>query len=336
MAERKGSRNPLSFILKVAATIGVLWLVVDRLGWSHIVDTVEHADWRWLALAVVVFVVSSVIGVVQWKLLLDNRGMKVSFWRALVLYFVGLLFNNIMLGMVAGDAVKVAMLKSDGGNGSGRLSLAATFLDRLAGLWAMMAFAVVGSIILLLHGLSSINSHVENATIALAFAFIGFCLLCAVIISQRIQKLIFSLIDILPLPGKDKIREIISELFLEVHDRHILLPVICLSTVIQTMRIGVHILCAASLGILTADNFQYFFVFVPMTAIIMLVPFPFGVREVIAGGLFVMAGFRSDAAVVMQFLATLVGVAGSIFSGVLFLTSHFAEGGTSPLGDEKS
>ncbi len=333
MAQGKSSRNTLSFLLKVLVTVGVLWFVIGKLGWQNILSTVEHANWHWLLVAELVFIFSSVVGVVQWKLLLDNRGMKVSFWRALVLYFVGLLFNNIMLGMVTGDAVKIAMLKNDGGSGTGRLSLAATFLDRIAGLWAMMAFAMIGSVILFHHGLSSVNSHIETAAAALAVTFVGFCGICVVIISQRAQKMVFALIEMMPLPGKEKIRDIVSELFIEVHDRHILLPVICLSSVVQITRIAVHILCAASLGILTADNFQYFFVFVPMTAIIMLVPFPFGVREVIAGGLFAMAGFRSDAALVMQFLATLVVLATSVFSGLLFLSSHFSEGGAKPNGE---
>jgi len=74
---------------------------------------------------------------------------------------------------------------------------------------------------------------------------------------------------------------------------------------------------------LTLDNVQYFFVFVPMIAILMLIPLPFGVREVMAGGLFVMAGFQSDASVVMQFLVSLVGLVTSALSGILFLANHF-------------
>lgn len=321
MADR--TRQILSFIAKAAITIAILWLVGDRLGWSNIVSTVSRTDWRWFTLALVVFIVSSVLGVVQWKMLLDNRGMHIPFSRAFVLYFVGILFNNIMLGMVAGDAIKIALLKKESGKGSGRLSLAATFLDRVAGLWAMMAFAMVGSLILFHHGLNAISGRMETAGISLIVTFAAFCLLCMLIVSRRMQSMAFAVLDKIPLPQKDKIRSIVSELFLEVADRKILLPIISLSTLIQTLRIAVHVLCAAALGMLTMDNFQYFFVFVPMIAILMLIPLPFGVREVMAGGLFVMAGFQSEGSVVMQFLVSLVGLVTSAFSGVLFLANHF-------------
>ena len=60
----------------------------------------------------------------QWLLLLRNKGIVMGFGRAFTLYFVGMFFNNFLLGTVAGDAVKVALIKS--GNESGSAGLAAT------------------------------------------------------------------------------------------------------------------------------------------------------------------------------------------------------------------
>ena len=323
MASQNGPADVLKTILKIAVTVGILAFVVQKLGWQNILTTVERADWRWFAAGLVVFVVSSVLGVVQWVILLGNRGIKVPFGKAFVLYFVGILFNNFMLGMVAGDAVKVALLKNAAGKGSGRIGLAATFLDRVAGLWAMMAFAVIGSIILFHHGASAISGNIITASIALTATFLAFCFLCVLIVVKPVQDVTMSVFARLPIPAvhKERITSIIGELFLEASDHHILLPVILLSILIQTMRIAVHVLCAASLGLLTMANFQYFFVFVPMIAILMLIPLPFGVREVMAGGLFTMAGFKSDA-IVMQFLVSLIGIITSAFSGILFIVNH--------------
>ena len=51
----------------------------------------------------------------------------------------------------------------------------------------------------------------------------------------------------------------------------------------------------------------------------MVVPLPFGIRESVGGTLFAFAGFQVHAAIVMGFLATLVGSAASLVGGILFV-----------------
>jgi hypothetical protein len=118
---------------------------------------------------------------------------------------------------------------------------------------------------------------------------------------------------------KERIGAIASEVILEAHDRHVILPVAALSTVIQFLRIGGNITCAASLALLTPANLQYFFIFVPMLAMLMIVPLPFGVREGVGGALFALAGFPREAAFVMGFLTSIVGIAVTLPGGLLFI-----------------
>ena len=107
-----------------------------------------------------------------------------------------------------------------------------------------------------------------------------------------------------------------------MHDLHILVEVGTLSAVIQLLRIGVHLLCAHALGLLSPGNFHYFFIFVPLIAMLMTLPLPFGVREAAGGTLFALAGFPEGAAYVMGFLASLVGIAASFFGGLFYITDH--------------
>jgi hypothetical protein len=106
---------------------------------------------------------------------------------------------------------------------------------------------------------------------------------------------------------------------LEAHDRHVILPVALLSVVIQLLRIGGNITCAAALGLLTPANVHYFFIFVPMLAMLMIVPLPFGVREGVGGALFMFAGFEPQAAFIMGFLTSIVGIIVSLPGGFLFI-----------------
>lgn len=315
----KNLKKPLFSLLKVFITLLVIWLLVQRLGLSTIVSTVKKADISWLFIALVTFLASTFIGVIQWRILLANRKIPLRFWRATRLYIIGMFFNNFLLGGIVGDVVKITSIRSH--NGKGKAGLAATFLDRFAGLWAMSGFAVAGSIILLHHGTIS-SGKIVTAVIALFATFLLFAGILSFLICKPAQQLFFVALDKVPFGPKQRIRDIITEMLLEAHDLHILFSVGILSVIIQFMRIGVHLLVALSLGLLTAHNFQYFFIFVPIIAMMMTLPLPFGVREAFGGTLFTLAGFPEEASYVMGFLASLVGLAASATGGLFYIVDR--------------
>ena len=316
MGDGGGMRKVGWAFVKVLVTVAVLVFIIWKLGFGQILSTVSQADPWWLCAALVVFFVSGWLGVVQWEIILKNRGVTLPFSRVFSLYFIGMFFNNFALGIIAGDAVKVAYIKI--GEGQGKAGFAATFLDRFAGLWVMLGYAVFGSVLLIKQkALESRSMTLAIVALFVAFACFGGAL--AFLMSKKLQTLAFALIDRLPFRRKDALRRILDETIIESHDVHILLPVGVLSTVVQFMRIGVHILCAGALGMLSAANIHYFFIFVPILAMMMVAPLPFGVRESVGGALFAFAGFKLEAAIVMGFLATLVGSAASLVGGILFV-----------------
>jgi uncharacterized protein (TIRG00374 family) len=304
---------------KVVTTALIIAVLVRKLGWGTIVSTVGGASPLWLAVGLVVFLISGGLGVVQWQLLLNNRGLALSGARAFKLYFVGMFFNNFIMGGIVGDAVKVASIRSR--DGSGKAGFAATFLDRFAGLWAMCGFAVAGSLILLQRGMIS-HGRVETAVVALFAAFALFAGIMLFLTMKPLQRLFFSITDRFAVAQRFRVKEILSEMLIEAQDVKLLAAVAALSAMTQFLRIGVHILTAASLGLLTEANFQYFFIFVPIIAMMMTIPLPFGVREAAGGALFALAGFPKEAAFVMGFLASLIGIAASMLGGVFFITER--------------
>ena len=308
-----------STLIKLTVTVGVFIFLIYRLGLDTILSVCATADPFWLATAFCLFFLSTVIGIFQWRILLANRKIPLPFGRAFRLYLIGMFFNNFILGGIVGDVLKVASIKNR--DGKGKAGLAATFLDRFAGLWAMCGFAVAGSILLLRYGTLT-SGKIDTAVIALFGAFLLFAGILLFLVSRRLQRLLFSVIDLLPFRGKDRLKEIITEMLIEAHDRHILISIALLSALIQFMRIGVHLLTAQSLGLLTADNFHYFFIFVPIIAMLMTLPLPFGVREAAGGTLFSLAGFPEGASYIMGFLASLVGIAASSFGGLFYITDR--------------
>ena len=304
--------------LKLLVTAGVMWYIIDKLGWQAIVGTVSHARVKWLVATGIVFLISNFIGAYQWKLLLKNKGIDLSYAKSSRLYFIGMFFSNFIFGMAAADAVRITYLKLD--KSSGKAGFAATFLDRFAGLIAMLAFAVAGSVVLLKQKALESRS-LDIALIALLGTFGLLVALFCLIVSSRFQKIFFALISrsFLPAALKQGISTLTAEVILEAHDRHVILPVAALSTVIQLLRIGGTITCAAALGLLTPANVQYFFIFVPMLAMLMIIPLPFGVREGIGGTLFMRAGFAPQAAFLMGFLTSIVGIIVSLPGGFFFI-----------------
>ncbi len=301
--------------VKIAITGAVLAYILWKFGWQSILETIVAANPWWVAGAVGVFFVSATLGALQWQVLLRNRGIVLPFGRTFQLYFMGMFFNNFIFGMVAGDAVRVTYLRL--GKQSARAGFAATFLDRFAGFWAMSGFAVIATLALI--GRRGIQSEVWSVVAVLAVMFMMFVGILVLLMSKRMQALVHAMLERLPLRSKTRLRALLDEMLIEAHDKHILGSVAVLATVVQFLRVAVHVLCAAALGLATLGTLHYFFIFVPILAVTMIAPLPFGVREGLEGSLFALAGFRPDAAVVMGFLASVVGITVSLLGAVFFL-----------------
>lgn len=319
MKTQTSTRTALVFLLKLGVTTGVLAFVVWKLGWESILSTIAEAEPLWVAAALGVFFLSGVLGAAQWQVLLRNRGISMPFHKAFMLYFVGMFFNNFIFGMVAGDAVRVTYLRI--GNESVKAGFAATFLDRFAGFWAMSAFAVVSGLMLVAGQQHTAGRGLWYIVAVLGVMFVLFAGVMTFLVWRPLQALVFRLLDVVPVAErhKHKLRGVLQEMVIEAHDSHIVAPVAALAVVVQFLRVSVHVLCAASLGLVAGGSLYYFFIFVPVLAMTMVAPLPFGVRESIEGSLFAVAGFRPEAAVVMGFLASLVGIAVSLLGAVFFL-----------------
>ena len=317
MAGKKRAGKIITSALKLLITILIIAFLIDRLGWRTIVDTVRGADAWWLAASVAVFLVSVALGTVQWRLLLANRGLSLPFARTLKLYFMGMFFNNFIAGGIVGDAVKIASIHSR--DGAGRVGFAATALDRFAGLWALCGFAVIGSVILLNRGMLT-HGRIATAVIALFAAFALFAGIMLFLVCKPLQRFVFTVVDRFTFLRRLNITGIIAELLIEARDYRLLASVAGIAALTQFLRIASNILVAVSLGLVTAENFQYFFIFVPILGMVMTIPLPFGVREMFGGALFALAGFPRDAAIVMGFLASIVAITVSSLGGVFFVT----------------
>lgn len=313
-------KKTLFTLLRFVVTGGVIAWIIHRYGWTKIWDTVSMARPGWLLSAVLLFIASMVLGAWQWRTILKNRGVTLPLGGTIRLYFIGIFFNNFILGMVAGDAYRVSTLHMD--RKAGSRGVAATFLDRLAGLLSLSVFAIVGGLVILRNNIE-LDKQFTAALLVLGLFVVLFLGVLALLVSRRLQTLARGILLRLPaFPGKEGLANLLDVTFLDRRsstDGLMILQVVLMSTVVQSMRITVHVLCAFALGMPVAGAIHYFFVIVPIIALLMIIPLPFGVREAVGGTLFGLAGFDTGRAVIMEFLATLVGIGGSLVGAYFFL-----------------
>ena len=200
---------------------------------------------------------------------------------------------------------------------------AATFLDRFAGLAVLSLFAVVGAIIMAVLKSQS-GEYLHVAMIILLFFTLVLTAVFFVLFSKRTQELLSTILLKFPHSNiAQKLEKIASSVYMDRKsgaDSKMFRRIFALSFLIQGLRICTHIFCAASIGIFALSTAHYFFMIIPITAILMLIPLPFGVIPAIAGAIFAAAGFSAQEATIMQFLAAIAGVIGSLAGAVFFIT----------------
>jgi glycosyltransferase 2 family protein len=314
------SRKHLGFLLKLAVSALLVWFLFRfrDVSSSTLLDAVENPDWSLLSAATLVFLISAVAGAAQWGWILRASGLPTPGREMGRLYFVGMFFNNFLLGNVGGDAVKVIDL----GRREGQTIrvFCGTALDRLLGLCALTVMALLAFAFAAAAGLTL------PPIMPLILALLVWSGGLAVLLSGRISTLVSRVFERLPWPVVgEKFAQFVVEFRLYRRRPAWLGRVFLLALGVQALRVSTHVLIAYGLGIeLTSAHVLQLFVLIPLLGILIALPISLnglGLREVAAADLFVAAGVVSlDAqAVAVEFLAYLVQVLVSLIGGVLFL-----------------
>lgn len=137
----------LTLCCKLPLTVVLLYVVLRRVNWTAMSDTLAETKPLWLGAAGLA--VLARVGIVsgRWKLLLAGHGVDFSFLRAYGTYLVSGFFDSFIPAGVGGDLYRI---RDSGGRGFRRSGLA-VFWDRLFGLCAQTSCALVAVIALQNH-----------------------------------------------------------------------------------------------------------------------------------------------------------------------------------------
>jgi len=262
---------------------------------------------QWIAAATALFAASLVLGCHQWRLLLREEDINLSWKKSLEFYFIGLFFNNVLVGGVGGDIFRVIDVRRH--SRKGPASVSTVFLDRMMGFLVLSAMAVLAAPwFLIRHGTA------RAMGLFLGFLTAAWVLFLLLLFSRRCRRPLSRIMEkILPAGKAGRFRDVHGRITGFFRNKRLLRSVMGLSLVIQTARIMTHYMLGRSIGIEAAAG--TFFLFVPVIAVISSLPVTFGgigIREQAGVILFGAAGVQAADASVMEFMAFLVAVATSI------------------------
>ena len=300
-------------LAKLALSAVLLAVLIKRIPLASVGESLRAAKPEWLAAAFGLMLFSNLLGAYQWSRLLRAVGIQIPLWRVTSYYHVGLFFNNFLPANIGGDLARIADASRHGPTRAAALST--VLLDRMIGTLALATLALVTT-------LPAIDAfHLRVTYLALvAFFALAVTLLWAVFHPALLPttERVLSRVGLGAL--KPHLDDLAGRLQGFRGQRTLFLQLLSVALVVQVARVGVHVLVARALGIAIA--LPYFFLFVPLLAVIVSLPISFnglGVREIAGVGLFGLVGVSEPDAFSLQITAYFVAVAVSLLGGVAFL-----------------
>ena len=302
----------LNIGFKLLVSGGLILYLASGMDWNELSAVFTRTRFLLFAMAVLFFVLSNCLGAVQWYFLLRAQQLQVRFHQALLFYFVGVFFNNVLLGNIGGDAMRIYDIRRLTGQSSS--GIAATAMDRFIGLFSTCTLALIAYPLI---------AGAQSAWVAtiLAPVWIGLILALAMGLSRRIGGFFERLAGrFLPALVADLVGRIRRSIVVYRHRVPLLLGVWGISLGVQLCRILVYWIAGLAIGI--HIGLVYFVCFQPVAAIIAALPISIGglgVREGTMVGLFGGVGVEPNLSLAMSLLGYVAGIVASLLGGIAFV-----------------
>jgi len=306
-------KKVLLVVLKLTASVALMVFLFRRIPIAEVGETLRHANGHVLWAAAGVMLASNFLGALQWARLLGAAGIRIPFWKVLAYYHVGLFFNNFLPANIGGDFARVVDASRHSPTRAAAFST--VVMDRTMGTLALGGLALVTT-------LPAIGRfHLLGAYLALVVFF----LLSLTLFWSLLQPRFLAIVEgVLARIGLGRLKPQLDHLAQHLagfrEKPALLTEVFGIAVLTQVARIGVHALVARAFGLHIALTF--FFLFVPLLAVIVSLPISFngiGVREGAGIVLFGWIGVSRTAAFSLQFTTYLVAVAVSLLGALVFL-----------------
>ncbi len=312
-------------LLKIAVSLGLIVYLVRGVKLEEMGRLISRANLALLALALVLYLAAITVGNLKWRILLQAQRIAVPFTDLLAYTFAGLFFGNVLPTNIGGDLVRAYDLSRH--TGYVEESAISVLIDRLVGLTAFLAAAVVMAVLAAL--VIAENADLEKIIVATVIAFAAFIAAFSLLLSRRAMRRLAFVFDARPLAVlKPAAQRVFVALQVYRHSHAALARAFVLSLTIVLLTAGTQWLISQALG-LGIDLF-YFLLFNPLIAFVLLVPISvngIGLKEIAFVFFLGRVGVSTEAAFSLSLVFHAVIVLSSLPGGFVW----FRERSTPPI-----
>ena len=301
-------------LLRLIVAAGLTGYILWRSDPRAVAAAAAGADWRPIAVAVLLVLVDRALMAYRWIALLCtvDRARRPPLGTLLRIFFISTFVGTFLPASVGGDAVRAFSLARQ--NVGGGDAVASVFMDRILGVASLLAMALVG--LALVRGAA--------ATTAILWALAAAGGLCVapmlLIFSRRTAALAARYTELVP---SERIKGI-GRRVLESIRKYSAYPgdlvlVLAASVAVQLLRIVQAYYLGRGLGI--GAPLTVYLVYVPLILLVMLLPVTFngiGTSQAAFVWSFGQAGVDPAAAFALSVLFVALGIVGNLPGGLLY------------------
>jgi glycosyltransferase 2 family protein len=261
---------------QLIVTIAVLyWVYHDPEKRAQMVQALRHAQYHWVAIGILAYVVVEIAAAFRWHVLLKVQRIHLSLPRLSGLFLIGMFYNQFLPGGTGGDIIKSYFLVKETPDKRAGALLAVVF-DRFIGLVALVT--ITGALISLRFDFLSQTPETRRLLWVL-LALLGASIL-ALLSTFVITG--FKLFHLLPkkFPGREKLIEIAAAYHLYARHWRATFVAFGASVVAHLATFGTFLCAAYALG--ARVPLLNFFAIMPVERTISALPISFagiGLRE---------------------------------------------------------
>jgi glycosyltransferase 2 family protein len=133
----------LGIVVKVAATILLIWLVFRGRDVPALLEQMVRTDWRAPAAALLILVMFSPLFTWRWSAILSALGYPRRFRTLFPIVWIGIFFTQTIPSGLGGDVARIWLLHKT--KLPGTIAVSSMLIDRLIGILAILLFVVASA-----------------------------------------------------------------------------------------------------------------------------------------------------------------------------------------------
>jgi uncharacterized protein (TIRG00374 family) len=322
-----------SYLLRFAVAALALYLAFRGEDLKQVAAALLGLNLWVFTAALGLYFVSQLVFVLRWCVLLRVQSIKIEFWLAVRLHFLGLFYNNCLPSSVGGDFVRAWYVAK---HTDKKLPAAlSVFVDRVVGLAGLIIMAFVGYWFIPAHGrkqlfessykAEALQLPIEHRQIIIVIATFLAVVIITFLVSFKARMFLLRAFRDIRQRGSEVLSKTCNAIRIYYNDKLALVYALLITFCCQGIFITALWLIGREIGI--AAHMKYYFIFLPISWILGTLPISPGGGGVVECAVKVMftqvLAVPGELALVLALCQRLLWVVGSLPGVAIHLTgSH--------------